>query len=87
MTVLSRISLVVLPLRNSHDIFSAHPYTYLLMLTYYDCCYKGLVLILPCLQVAAVPEDVGTAGALRAIDHHLTAKDILVDILIIKTYQ
>lgn len=30
------------------------------------------------LQVAAVPEDVGTAGALRAIAHHLTAKDILV---------
>lgn len=29
-------------------------------------------------EVAAVPEDVGTAGALRAIDHHLTAKDILV---------
>ncbi|RAL38953.1 hypothetical protein DM860_014779 [Cuscuta australis] len=29
-------------------------------------------------EVAAVPEDVGTAGALRAIDRHLTAKDILV---------
>ncbi|GAA0138266.1 translation initiation factor [Lithospermum erythrorhizon] len=29
-------------------------------------------------EVAAVPEDVGTAGALRAIDHHLTASDILV---------
>ncbi|CAH9070671.1 unnamed protein product [Cuscuta europaea] len=29
-------------------------------------------------EVAAVPEDVGTAGALRAIDPHLTAKDILV---------
>ncbi|TQE01932.1 hypothetical protein C1H46_012556 [Malus baccata] len=29
-------------------------------------------------EVAAVPEDVGTAGALRAIAHHLTAKDILV---------
>ncbi|CAA2990671.1 translation initiation factor eIF-2B subunit gamma-like [Olea europaea var. sylvestris] len=29
-------------------------------------------------EVAAVPEDVGTAGALRAIDHRLTAKDILV---------
>ncbi|KAL5583210.1 hypothetical protein UlMin_015652 [Ulmus minor] len=29
-------------------------------------------------QVAAVPEDVGTAGALRAIVHHLTANDILV---------
>ncbi|OIT38624.1 PREDICTED: translation initiation factor eIF-2B subunit gamma [Nicotiana attenuata] len=29
-------------------------------------------------EVAAVPEDIGTAGALRAIDHHLTAKDILV---------
>ncbi|RVW22020.1 RNA polymerase II C-terminal domain phosphatase-like 4 [Vitis vinifera] len=28
--------------------------------------------------VAAVPEDVGTAGALRAIAHHLTANDILV---------
>ncbi|CAL5342772.1 unnamed protein product [Camellia sinensis] len=27
---------------------------------------------------AAVPEDVGTAGALRAIGHHLTAHDILV---------
>ncbi|GAV62152.1 Hexapep domain-containing protein/NTP_transferase domain-containing protein [Cephalotus follicularis] len=29
-------------------------------------------------EVAAVPEDVGTAGALRAIAPHLTAKDILV---------
>lgn len=29
-------------------------------------------------EVAAVPEDIGTAGALRAIDHHLTASDILV---------
>ncbi|CAL1403530.1 unnamed protein product [Linum trigynum] len=29
-------------------------------------------------EVAAVPEDVGTAGALRAITHHLTANDILV---------
>ncbi|KDP34561.1 hypothetical protein JCGZ_11111 [Jatropha curcas] len=29
-------------------------------------------------EVAAVPEDVGTAGALRAIARHLTAKDILV---------
>ncbi|KAF4378472.1 hypothetical protein G4B88_027532, partial [Cannabis sativa] len=29
-------------------------------------------------EVAAVPEDVGTAGALRAISHHLTANDILV---------
>ncbi|KAB1227446.1 Translation initiation factor eIF-2B subunit gamma [Morella rubra] len=29
-------------------------------------------------EVAAVPEDVGTAGALRAIAHHLTAKDIMV---------
>uniref|UniRef100_A0A7N1A3J5 Translation initiation factor eIF2B subunit gamma n=1 Tax=Kalanchoe fedtschenkoi TaxID=63787 RepID=A0A7N1A3J5_KALFE len=29
-------------------------------------------------EVAAVPEDVGTAGALRAIAHHLTAGDILV---------
>ncbi|KAF2291930.1 hypothetical protein GH714_042272 [Hevea brasiliensis] len=28
--------------------------------------------------VAAVPEDVGTGGALWAIAHHLTAKDILV---------
>ncbi|KAF8398189.1 hypothetical protein HHK36_017115 [Tetracentron sinense] len=28
--------------------------------------------------VAAVPEDVGTAGALRAVAHHLTANDILV---------
>ncbi|KAL3625713.1 hypothetical protein CASFOL_030242 [Castilleja foliolosa] len=28
--------------------------------------------------VTAVPEDVGTAGAIRAIDHRLTAKDILV---------
>ncbi|OVA20681.1 Bacterial transferase hexapeptide repeat [Macleaya cordata] len=27
--------------------------------------------------VAAVPEDVGTAGALRAVAHHLTANDIL----------
>lgn len=25
-----------------------------------------------------MPEDVGTAGALRAIAHHLTANDILV---------
>lgn len=30
------------------------------------------------LQVASVPEDVGTAGALRAIAHYLTATDILV---------
>ncbi|GKV01518.1 hypothetical protein SLEP1_g14067 [Rubroshorea leprosula] len=30
------------------------------------------------IQVAAVPEDVGTAGAIRAIAHHLTAEDILV---------
>ncbi|KAI3723760.1 hypothetical protein L2E82_35517 [Cichorium intybus] len=29
-------------------------------------------------QVASVPEEVGTAGALRAIAHHLTASDILV---------
>ncbi|KAK6936922.1 Nucleotidyl transferase domain [Dillenia turbinata] len=29
-------------------------------------------------EVAAVPEDVGTAGAIRAIAHHLTASDILV---------
>ncbi|KAH9741831.1 NTP transferase domain-containing protein [Citrus sinensis] len=29
-------------------------------------------------EVATVPEDVGTAGALRAIAHHLTAKDVLV---------
>ncbi|GLU18957.1 hypothetical protein SLE2022_352310 [Rubroshorea leprosula] len=29
-------------------------------------------------EVAAVPEDVGTAGAIRAIAHHLTAEDILV---------
>ncbi|GFP94248.1 translation initiation factor eif-2b subunit gamma [Phtheirospermum japonicum] len=29
-------------------------------------------------EVTAVPEDVGTAGAIRAIDHRLTAKDILV---------
>lgn len=29
-------------------------------------------------QVAAVPEDVGTAGALRAVARHLTADDILV---------
>ncbi|CAN0905194.1 Translation initiation factor eIF-2B subunit gamma [Linum grandiflorum] len=29
-------------------------------------------------EVVAVPEDVGTAGALRAIADHLTAKDILV---------
>ncbi|KAG8388887.1 hypothetical protein BUALT_Bualt02G0172000 [Buddleja alternifolia] len=28
--------------------------------------------------VTAVPEEVGTTGALRAIDHRLTAKDILV---------
>ncbi|GLT66928.1 hypothetical protein SLA2020_392680 [Shorea laevis] len=29
-------------------------------------------------EVAVVPEDVGTAGASRAIAHHLTAEDILV---------
>lgn len=29
-------------------------------------------------EVAEVPEDVGTAGALRAVAHHLTASDILV---------
>lgn len=31
-------------------------------------------------QVAAVPEDVGTAGAIRAIARHLYAKDILASI-------
>lgn len=30
------------------------------------------------LQVAHVPEDVGSAGALRAIAHHLSANDIMV---------
>ncbi|XP_022756142.1 translation initiation factor eIF-2B subunit gamma-like [Durio zibethinus] len=29
-------------------------------------------------EIAAVPEVIGTAGAIRAISHHLTAKDILV---------
>ncbi|XP_016684006.1 translation initiation factor eIF-2B subunit gamma-like [Gossypium hirsutum] len=29
-------------------------------------------------QIAVVPEDIGTAGALRAISHYLTTKDILV---------
>ncbi|OAY80535.1 Translation initiation factor eIF-2B subunit gamma [Ananas comosus] len=29
-------------------------------------------------EVAAVPEDIGTAGALRAVAHHLTANDVLV---------
>ncbi|ONK55435.1 uncharacterized protein A4U43_UnF3340 [Asparagus officinalis] len=29
-------------------------------------------------EVAAVPEDVGTAGALRAVAHHLTANDVLI---------
>ncbi|KAK6164002.1 hypothetical protein DH2020_000866 [Rehmannia glutinosa] len=29
-------------------------------------------------EVTAVPEDVGTAGAIRAINHRLSAKDILV---------
>ncbi|KAG8483603.1 hypothetical protein CXB51_022434 [Gossypium anomalum] len=29
-------------------------------------------------EIAAVPEDIGTAGALRAISHYLTAKDILI---------
>ncbi|XP_068662946.1 uncharacterized protein [Aristolochia californica] len=29
-------------------------------------------------EVADVPEDVGTAGALRSVAHHLTASDILV---------
>lgn len=48
---------------------------------------KGLFFLLLCLQVAAVPEDIGTAGALRAIDHHLTAKDILVDVLIRIAFQ
>jgi len=28
--------------------------------------------------VAGVPEDVGTAGALRSVAHHLTANDVLV---------
>ncbi|PPS11129.1 hypothetical protein GOBAR_AA09508 [Gossypium barbadense] len=28
--------------------------------------------------IAVVPKDIGTAGALRAISHYLTAKDILV---------
>lgn len=74
-------------IKNSHDKIAADLYSYLPMLTYYGCCCKGLILLLPCLQVAAVPEDVGTAGALRAIDHHLTAKDILVDILIVTAFQ
>nr|CAD1829234.1 unnamed protein product [Ananas comosus var. bracteatus] len=29
-------------------------------------------------EIAAVPEDIGTAGALRAVAHHLTANDVLV---------
>ncbi|KAG1327740.1 translation initiation factor eIF-2B subunit gamma [Cocos nucifera] len=29
-------------------------------------------------EVAAVPEDVGTAGALRAVAHHLIANDVLI---------
>ncbi|XP_072961490.1 uncharacterized protein [Typha angustifolia] len=29
-------------------------------------------------EVAAVPEDIGTAGALRAVTHHLTASDVLI---------
>ncbi|XVF47208.1 hypothetical protein PTKIN_Ptkin03bG0090700 [Pterospermum kingtungense] len=29
-------------------------------------------------EIAAVPEDIGTAGAIRAISQHLTKKDILV---------
>ncbi|KAK9122627.1 hypothetical protein Sjap_012229 [Stephania japonica] len=29
-------------------------------------------------EVAAVPEDIGTAGAIRAIAHYLTANDILI---------
>ncbi|WRX33104.1 Hexapeptide repeat - like 10 [Theobroma cacao] len=29
-------------------------------------------------EIAAVPEDIGSAGAIRAISHHLTANDILV---------
>lgn len=49
-------------------------------LTSYDTPNRKLSLTL---QVAAVPEDVGTAGALRAIAHHLTAKDIMVSIHIL----
>ena len=33
---------------------------------------------LPCVQVVAVSEDLGSAGALRAISKRLTANDILV---------
>jgi hypothetical protein len=33
---------------------------------------------LPCVQVLAVSEDLGSAGALRAISKRLTANDILV---------
>ena len=39
-----------------------------------------MICVMKMSQVAAVPEDVGTAGAIRAIAHHLTAKDILVNI-------
>ncbi|KAG4129853.1 hypothetical protein ERO13_D09G105900v2 [Gossypium hirsutum] len=37
-----------------------------------------LITYVQSISIAAVPEDIGTAGALRAISHYLTAKDILV---------
>lgn len=37
--------------------------------------------LLDLIQVVAAPEDKGTAAALRAISHHLTASDVLVRIL------
>jgi translation initiation factor eIF-2B subunit gamma len=37
-------------------------------------------------QVAAVPEDVGIAGALQAIAHHLTSNDILVSIQTLSSF-
>ncbi|KAG5076829.1 hypothetical protein JHK82_055524 [Glycine max] len=43
-----------------------------IVLTEYECYFAWK-------RVAAVPEDVGTAGAIKAISHHLTAKNILVE--------
>ncbi|KAL1171489.1 hypothetical protein V6Z11_A05G285400 [Gossypium hirsutum] len=37
-----------------------------------------LITYVQSISIAAVPEDIGTAGALRAISHYVTAKDILV---------
>ncbi|PPS00094.1 hypothetical protein GOBAR_AA20575 [Gossypium barbadense] len=40
--------------------------------------WNPLITYVQSISIAVVPEDIGTAGALRAISHYLTTKDILV---------